>query len=110
MNNCGIHNFSEESSTLPEPASVLSALKSDDEDVETKDEQAVNKVNRSLTKKKKAKRLVLSDDEESDNEAKPDEEESDIESEQEPEKEVMYDSEENEIQEPQFKGFRGKSG
>ena len=54
--------------------------------------------------KKKAKRLVLSDDE-----SETEQIESDIEEDAEP-KEVMYDSEENEVEVPVFKGFVGKKG
>ena len=66
-------------------------------------------------KKKKVKRLVLSDDEsdqeENDNE-KDNENENDSgnDNENDEEKEVMYDSEENEVQVPVFKGFVGKKG
>ena len=102
--------FSEETAELPIAASILSALNSDDEDNETMAEKATKK-------KKKAKRLVLSDDEDdgqSDNEkVKPeDAEEPDIESDGD-QNEVMYDSEENEIQTPKIqkiKGIRGKHG
>ena len=62
-------------------------------------------------KKKKVKRLVLSDDEsdleENDNE-NGNENENDSENDE--EKEVMYDSEENEVQVPVYKGFVGKKG
>ena len=104
--------FLEENPTAALPsASILSALKSDDEDEEGIED--VNKANRSQLTKKKVKRLVLSDDE-SDNEdvAQPDEE-SDIQEQTDDEqenKEVMYDSEENEIDPSAFKGFRGKAG
>ena len=56
-------------------------------------------------KKKKVKRLVLSDDE-------SDQEENDNEkdNENDEKKEVMYDSEENEVEVPVYKGFVGKKG
>ena len=62
-------------------------------------------------KKKKAKRLVLSDDESDleENDNKNDNE-NDNDSENDEEKEVMYDSEENEVQVPVYKGFVGKKG
>ena len=62
-------------------------------------------------KKKKVKRLVLSDDESDleENDNKNDNE-NDNDSENDEEKEVMYDSEENEVQVPVFKGFVGKKG
>ena len=66
-------------------------------------------------KKKKAKRLVLSDDESDleENDNKNDNEndnDSENDNENDEEKEVMYDSEENEVQVPVFKGFVGKKG
>jgi len=66
-------------------------------------------------KKKKVKRLVLSDDESDleENDNKNDNEndnENDNDSENDEEKEVMYDSEENEVQVPVYKGFVGKKG
>ena len=66
-------------------------------------------------KKKKVKRLVLSDDEsdqeENDNEKDNDNEnDSGNDNENDDEKEVMYDSEENEVEVPVYKGFVGKKG
>ena len=66
-------------------------------------------------KKKKVKRLVLSDDESDleENDNKNDNEndnDSENDNENDEEKEVMYDSEENEVQVPVFKGFVGKKG
>ena len=58
-------------------------------------------------KKKKVKRLVLSDDE---SDLEENDNENDNDSENDEEKEVMYDSEENEVQAPVFKGFVGKKG
>ena len=62
-------------------------------------------VNTQTMKKKKVKRLVLSDDE-------SDQEENDNEkdNENDEKKEVMYDSEENEVEVPVYKGFVGKKG
>lgn len=93
-------------------ASIVDALKSDDDE----DQEDVDKATKAVVAKKKAKRLVLSDDEESDNDGDEETVESDIENEPEVEqKEVMYDSEENEIEAPpvveeKFKGFRSKKG
>ena len=64
-------------------------------------------------KKKKVKRLVLSDDE-SDQEENDNEKDNDSgnenDNENDDEKEVMYDSEENEVEVPVHKGFVGKKG
>ena len=86
--------------------STISVIRSDDEDDQKME---------SLTQvgKKKAKKLVLSDDESETEEAEvaQNEEESDIEKDDNAEnKEVMYDSEENEVEVPKFKGFIGKKG
>ena len=88
------------------PPSTISVIRSDDEDDQKME---------SLTQvgKKKAKKLVLSDDESETEEAEvaQNEEESDIEKDDNAEnKEVMYDSEENEVEVPKFKGFIGKKG
>ena len=58
-------------------------------------------------KKKKVKRLVLSDDE---SDLEENDNENDNDSENDEEKEVMYDSEENEVEVPVYKGFVGKKG
>ena len=94
---------------------TLELLKSDDEtDIEKATIEDISSA--SIHKKKKVKRLVLSDDESDDNHEEA-EETSDIENEaiensdEEEAKEVMYDSEENEIEAPQkFQGFRSKKG
>ena len=67
-----------------------------------------------VLKKKKPKRIVLSDDEESEDEntgAKENEDEIESAKEEDEAKEIMYDSEENEIEAPAvYQGFRDKKG
>jgi hypothetical protein len=89
-------------------------VSSDDDD----DDDSNNTISQKKLKKKtkKVKRLVLSDDESDDEEAVENSDDEDKEvaksdTAADDAKEVMYDSEENEIQDaPQFKGFVGRKG
>ena len=90
---------------LSTPKIVSQKILSSDEEEQLEKEPKKVKV----LKKKKAKKMVLSDseDDEEGEEEVEQESHSEIESENE-QKEIMYDSEENEIEAPKYQGFRDK--